>query len=172
MVLAAAAMLSMGAVFTQPAFAERVGAERLLLGAAQANPVKPGDTRAQPTTSSGYADLIAKHARENGVPVRLARAVVRIESNFNARARGRAGEVGLMQIKLASARAMGYSGNASALYHPDTNLRYGMKYLGIAHSMANGDVCGTIMRYNGGHYATRMTSVSRGYCRKVMAMLA
>ena len=76
-----------------------------------------------------------------------------------------------MQIKLASARAMGYSGNAAALYHPDTNLRYGMKYLGIAHGMANGDVCGTIMRYNGGHYATRMTSISRGYCRKVMAML-
>ena len=46
-----------------------------------------------------YADLIATHAAENGIPVQLAEAVVRHESNFNPRVTGRAGEIGLMQIK-------------------------------------------------------------------------
>lgn len=118
-----------------------------------------------------YDTLIAKHARANGVPVALAHAVVRIESNYNARARGRAGEVGLMQIKPASARGIGYGGGAAGLYDPDTNLRWGMKYLGMAHQKAGGDLCGTIMRYNGGLYAKRMSAVSSSYCRRVQAML-
>jgi soluble lytic murein transglycosylase-like protein len=114
-----------------------------------------------------YADLIAAHAKANGVPVALARAVVRAESNFRPNARGRAGEVGLMQIKPSTARAMGYSGSAKALYDPDTNLKYGMKYLGLAQKLGDGSVCGTLLRYNAGHGAKRMNKVSAAYCSKV-----
>lgn len=121
--------------------------------------------------SSRYRHLIASHARRHGVPVALARAVVRIESNYNPRARGRAGEIGLMQIKPQTARGIGFSGKASALYDPDTNLQWGMSYLGTAYKLANGDLCGTIMRYNGGHYAKRMTKTSRSYCRRVRALM-
>jgi soluble lytic murein transglycosylase-like protein len=114
-----------------------------------------------------YEELIKKHAKANGVPYNLALAVVGIESSFNASARGRAGEVGLMQIKPATARGMGYSGSTKSLYNPDTNLRWGMKYLGEARKRAGGDLCGTILRYNAGHYAKRMNKVSANYCRKV-----
>jgi soluble lytic murein transglycosylase-like protein len=116
-------------------------------------------------------ELIASHARRHGVPVALARAVVRLESNFNPRARGRAGEIGLMQIKPQTARGIGYTGASKALYDPDTNLSWGMRYLGTAYALAGGSVCGTILRYNAGHYAKRMNPVSRRYCQKVLALM-
>jgi soluble lytic murein transglycosylase-like protein len=116
--------------------------------------------------------LIAKHARENGVPLKLAHAVITIESQYNARARGRAGEVGLMQIKPRTARGIGYKGTTKALYDPDTNLRWGMKYLGEAHRRGGGTVCGTVLKYNAGHYAKRMNKVSANYCGKVKRVLA
>ncbi len=125
-----------------------------------------------PASTKPYADAIARHARANGVPVALAMAVVRIESNYNAKARGRAGEVGLMQIKPRTARGMGFSGSTAALYDPDTNLRWGMKYLAGAYERAGGDTCGTIMRYQGGHYATRMSKAAVAYCAKVKRHMA
>ena len=47
---------------------------------------------------SPYDRIIAKYASAYGVPVSLAHAVVAIESNYNPSRRGRAGEIGLMQI--------------------------------------------------------------------------
>lgn len=122
---------------------------------------------AKATAGGHFAELIAKHAKANGLPVALARAVVRTESNFRVNARGRAGEVGLMQIKPSTARAMGYSGSTKALYNPDTNLRFGMKYLGLAHKLGDGSVCGTLLKYNAGHGAKRMNKMSAAYCSKV-----
>ena len=119
-----------------------------------------------------FSELISKHARANGVPVALAHAVVTVESRYNPRARGGAGEVGLMQIKPATARAIGYKGSTKALYDPDTNLRWGMKYLGEAHKRGGGTTCGTILKYNAGHYAKRMNKVSARYCGKVKQILS
>ncbi|WP_244293025.1 MULTISPECIES: lytic transglycosylase domain-containing protein [unclassified Stappia] len=119
-----------------------------------------------------YQAMIAAEARKHGVPVDLAHAVVRVESNYNPSARGRAGEIGLMQIKPQTARGVGFRGSAKALYDPKTNITYGMKYLAGAHQLAGGDVCGTILRYNAGHFAKRMNPVSRRYCSKVKQLLA
>ncbi len=118
-----------------------------------------------------YGKLISKYAREYGVPVSLAHAVVRIESNFNPKARGAAGEVGLMQIKPATARAMGYGGSTKGLYDPETNIRFGMKYLAAAHQLGGGETCSTILKYNAGHGAKRMNPTSKRYCGKVLALL-
>jgi len=115
--------------------------------------------------------LVSKHARAHGVPVKLAMAVVQVESNFNPRARGQAGEVGLMQIKPATARAIGYKGSVKALYNPDTNLAWGMKYLAEARRRGGGSVCGTILKYNAGHYAKRMNKISSRYCGKVKLIM-
>ncbi|WP_286175649.1 lytic transglycosylase domain-containing protein [Labrenzia sp. CE80] len=132
-------------------------------------------TRHKKTVSarkSSYTRMIQAAARKHGVPIKIAKAVVQVESNFNPRARGGAGEVGLMQIKPATARGMGYRGSTRALYDPATNLEWGMKYLAGAHKRASGDVCGTILRYNAGHYAKRMNPISRRYCSKVKTILA
>ncbi|MEQ8297108.1 MAG: transglycosylase SLT domain-containing protein [Nitratireductor sp.] len=115
----------------------------------------------------GYHTIIARYASSYGVPVSLARAVVRVESNFRANARGKAGEVGLMQIKPATARMMGYRGSTKGLFNPETNIKYGMKYLAKAHKLGGGSTCGTILKYNAGHGAKRMNRVSAAYCSKV-----
>ena len=122
-------------------------------------------------SKSPYSAIITKYAKTYGVPVDLAHAVVRVESNFNPKARGSAGEVGLMQIKPATARAMGYRGKTKGLYDPETNIRYGMKYLSMAHELGGGETCGTILRYNAGHGAKRMNPVSKRYCGKVIALI-
>lgn len=110
---------------------------------------------------------VTRYAKASGVPVALAHAVVRVESNYRASARGAAGEIGLMQVKLSTARMMGYRGSARGLYDPDTNLKYGMKYLAKAHQLGGGSVCGTILKYNAGHGAKRMNPISQRYCSKV-----
>lgn len=118
-----------------------------------------------------YSAIINKYATSYGVPPRLAHAVIRIESNFRANARGSAGEIGLMQVKPSTARMMGYSGSAKGLYHPETNIKFGMKYLAQAHRLGGGTTCGTILKYNAGHGAKRMNPVSARYCSKVKAYL-
>jgi len=177
---ATAALAAGLAAFVFPAHSERMGdvhsmfATQTPIKAAAVPAVDPTTTAsiaaAKPrvaTRASAYDTIIATHARRHGVPVALARAVVRIESNFRPNARGRAGEIGLMQIKPATARMMGYSGGAKGLYDPETNIRWGMKYLARAHKLGGGDTCGTILRYNAGHGATRMNKVSAAYCAKV-----
>ncbi len=119
-----------------------------------------------------FADIIDKYAALNGVDEDLAHAVVRIESNYNPRMRGSAGEVGLMQIKPATARMMGYRGSAKGLYDPETNIRFGMKYLAMGQTLGGGSTCNTILKYNAGHGAKRMNPVSKRYCGKVNVLLA
>ncbi len=119
-----------------------------------------------------YGNLIAKYASQHGVPYALARAVVQVESTFRPNVTGAAGEIGLMQIRLATARGMGYRGSAKGLYDPATNLYWGMKYLGKAHRLAGGSTCGTILKYNAGHGAKRMNPISQRYCNRVAKILA
>ena len=138
---------------------------------------KPAAVRKSKVAKRGKANkrvknldkLIAKHAKANGVPVKLARAVVKIESGGRVNARGAAGEVGLMQLMPRTARGMGYKGKMKRLYNPDTNLAYGMKYLGEAYRRGGKTTCGAILKYNAGHYAKRWNPTSRKYCKRVKA---
>ena len=118
-----------------------------------------------------YGPLIAKHAKEHGVPVKLAMAVVQVESNYRPEAVGKRGEIGLMQLLPQTARYIGYDGKMKRLHHPDTNIRYGMKYLGKAYKLGGGSTCGTILKYNAGHGAKRMNKVSRHYCARVQQIM-
>lgn len=116
-------------------------------------------------------DIIARHAAANGVPFKLADAVVRIESRYNPRV-SNGGALGLMQIKPATARGVGFAGSASALYNAETNVTFGMRYLAQAYRMSGGDVCGTVMRYQSGHYSNHMNAANRAYCSKARAIMA
>lgn len=122
--------------------------------------------------SGPYAATIARYAATYGVPVSLARAVIKIESNYRPHLTGSAGEVGLMQIKPATARMLGYTGSVKGLYDPETNIKYGMKYLAMAQGLGGGTTCGTILKYNAGHGAKRMNPVSLAYCSKVKIQMA
>jgi soluble lytic murein transglycosylase-like protein len=58
----------------------------------------------------------------------------------------------LMQIKLATARSLGYTGTAEGLRDPETNLTYAVKYLAGAYRAANGDHNRAVAYYAGGYY--------------------
>lgn len=150
---------------------EPVASGLILPGKGKSSKAAEAGKKAVPARAR-FKDLIDAAARKHGVPVALAHAVVRVESNYNPRARGSAGEVGLMQIKPATARGLGFRGSVKALYDPATNLEWGMRYLAAAHKLASGDTCGTILRYNAGHFAKRMNPVSKRYCGKVKVILA
>ncbi len=123
--------------------------------------------QAAATPEDRYKPIVEKYALENGVPVDLAHAVITVESNYKVYSLGKAGEVGLMQIKPATAKMMGYEGTATGLFDPETNIKFGMKYLGKARQLGGGTTCGTILKYNAGHSAKRMNATSRDYCAKV-----
>ncbi len=94
---------------------------------------------------------IAAHAATAGVPIELARRVVKRESNGNARAVSK-GNYGLMQIRLGTAKAMGYSGNAQGLLDAETNMTYAMKYLAGAYRAAGGNQDRAVALYARGYY--------------------
>jgi soluble lytic murein transglycosylase-like protein len=129
---------------------------------------------AAPTTAgnSNIIALVDRYAAANGIPAAFARAVVRIESNFNPRATGAQGEVGLMQIKYQTARGVGFSGTREQLYDPATNLEWGMKYLAMSWKLGGNTPCGAVMKYQGGHGTMRPSAASNAYCAKVRAHMA
>src|SRR3712207_3275157 len=97
-----------------------------------------------PAMASGSADraaldeLVSQHAMANGIPEALVHRVIKHESNYNARA-SRGGNLGLMQIRHGTARALGYTGSAAGLLDANTNLSYGVPYLANAYTVAGGN---------------------------------
>ena len=94
--------------------------------------------------------LIAKHAAANNVPEALVRRVIRIESRGNPGLVVR-GNYGLMQIRLGTARAMGYTGNPQGLLDPETNMTYAVKYLAGAYRTAGCNADRAITNYQHGY---------------------
>ena len=96
--------------------------------------------------------LITKHASNNGVPESLVRRVIYIESKGNPRVISK-GNYGLMQIRLGTAKSMGYGGTAEGLLDADTNMTYAVKYLAGAYKAAGGSEGGAVANYARGYYA-------------------
>jgi len=96
--------------------------------------------------------LVRTYAEANNVPEALVHRVIQRESRYQPGLVGRGGCIGLMQIKLATARSLGYTGDAAGLRDPDTNLTYGIKYLAGAFRAANGDHARAMHYYAGGYY--------------------
>ena len=91
--------------------------------------------------------MITRHAQANDVPEALVHRVVMHESRYHPRIVGPGGCYGLMQIKHATARAMGYTGPASGLLDAETNLTYAVKYLAAAYRKANKNAERAILYY-------------------------
>src|SRR6185295_4982154 len=72
-----------------------------------------------------YEDLIAEHARIQGIRPDLVRAVVQVESAFNPFARSPKGALGLMQLMPATIRQYGVRNP----FDPADNVRAGAAYL-------------------------------------------
>jgi soluble lytic murein transglycosylase-like protein len=100
-----------------------------------------------------YDALVTTHAKANAVPEALVHRVILRESRYQAALVGRGGTIGLMQIKLSTARSLGYTGTAEGLRDPETNLTYAVKYLAGAFRAANGDHNRAVGYYASGYYA-------------------
>ena len=99
-----------------------------------------------------YESMVATHAAANNVPEALVHRVIVRESKYHPNLVGRGGTIGLMQIKLATARGLGYTGDAAGLRDPDTNLAWGTKYLAGAYRAANSDHSRAVRYYASGYY--------------------
>lgn len=104
------------------------------------------------TTHSKYDELISAHAEANLVPEALVHRVIVRESKYRPSLLGRGGAIGLMQIKLATARGLGYTGTADGLRDPETNLKYGIRYLAGAYRAAKGDFNRAVHYFAAGYY--------------------
>ena len=108
-----------------------------------------------PTAQAQRADydaMVATHAAANGLPEALVHRVIVRESRYRPNAVGRGGTIGLMQIKLATARGMGYTGDAAGLRDPNTNLTYAVKYLAGAYRASGGNANRAVGYYASGYY--------------------
>jgi soluble lytic murein transglycosylase-like protein len=112
---------------------------------------KPAVLVVAPTGPRDVDGLIAKYAVLYDVPVDLVRRVVKRESNFRPTAYNR-GHWGLMQIKHATARGMGYEGPPKGLLDADTNLRYAVRYLRGAWLVSGGNQDRAVRFYASGYY--------------------
>src|SRR3977135_1088663 len=99
-----------------------------------------------------YDALVATHAQANSVPEALVHRVIVRESRYQSHLIGRGGTIGLMQIKLATARGLGYTGDAAGLRDPNTNLTYGLKSLSVAYRTAIGVHSRAVHYYASGYY--------------------
>jgi len=121
---------------------------------------------------AAYGELLAREASARGIPPALAEAVAFVESGYDAGAVGTVGELGLMQVRPATAAMLGHRGPAAELLDPTTNARFGVAYLAEAWRLAGGDLCRALAKYRAGHGQDRLTPRSVDYCRRARDRLA
>jgi soluble lytic murein transglycosylase-like protein len=109
------------------------------------------DAKASAPASGSLDALIVRHAAANNVPEMLVRRVIKRESRGNPRVISK-GNYGLMQIRLGTARAMGYLGSIAGLLDADTNMTYAVKYLAGAYRAAEGNLDRAVHYYAAGYY--------------------
>lgn len=90
--------------------------------------------------------LVDKHAAAHGVPVALVRAVMRVESCFDAKAVSRVGARGLMQLMPQTAAHLG----VVDVFDAEQNIAGGARYLSELLSRFQNDTRLAIAAYNAG----------------------
>jgi soluble lytic murein transglycosylase-like protein len=95
--------------------------------------------------------LVQRVARAHGIHAALLKAVIEVESGFNAKARSPKGAIGLMQVMPTTAARYGQFD----LYSPEENLDVGARYLHDLLVMFDGDVRLAVAAYNAGENAVK-----------------
>lgn len=96
------------------------------------------------------AQIIRDMAPSYGVPTWFALRIANVESGYNPYARGRAGEIGVYQLKCQTAKGMGFEGNCSQLTDARTNVRWGLQHLSLAIQSSGGNLKLAASKHNGG----------------------
>jgi hypothetical protein len=106
--------------------------------------------------------MISAAAQRHGISALIALKVAKIESGFNCTAQGKAGELGPLQIKPATARLIGYEGAIAALKSCGAGLEWGIRHLAMAIK------AGGVWKHNQGLWAKIKSPQAAAYEKKVM----
>jgi soluble lytic murein transglycosylase-like protein len=88
-------------------------------------PEPPAAAEAEGPEAAAYTEIIDTIAKEQGVSPRLVKAIIRVESAYQPRARSRKGAMGLMQLMPETARQYAVADP----YDPRANIEAGIKHL-------------------------------------------
>ncbi|EHH07616.1 lytic transglycosylase [Agrobacterium sp. TS43] len=127
------------------------GPTNAALAAIRQNESMTAPLNSAPAGREKLSGLITKYAAMYDVPEDLVHRVVQRESRYNPGAYS-SGNFGLMQIRHATARSMGFDGPASGLFDAETNLKYAVKYLRGAWVVAGNDRDNAVRLYARGYY--------------------
>lgn len=122
-------------------------------------------------SASQLQNIISQVCEKHGVDEKLVNALIKQESNFNPKARSKAGAMGLMQLMPMTAKAMGVKDP----YNTVQNVEGGVKYLKSMLDKYNGNVILALAAYNAGPTAVDKYSgvppykETQNYVKKVLA---
>jgi len=102
---------------------------------------------------AGLAGKVFDASLREGIDPELAFRLVRLESEFNARAVSKTGAIGLTQLMPSTAVQFDKTATRDKLMVADVNLKIGMHYLRTLLDMYKGDVRLALLAYNRGEDA-------------------
>ncbi len=123
--------------------------------------------------SGSVPEMIDRLASQFGVPVKLAHALVRVESNYQPDARSPKGAMGLMQLMPALAKH--YS--VADPFDPEQNLTAGLQHLKILLDRFGDDTATALAAYNAGETAVAKYGrippyrETQAYVRRIMSLV-
>jgi len=129
-----------------------------------------GQISVGPLTNASYDDLIQTASGRYNIDPQLIRAVIKAESDFNARARSQKGAMGLMQLMPETDRLH----NIGDAYNPSENVEGGARHLRMLLDRYQGDLELSLAAYNAGsaavekHHGIPPFSETREYVRRVL----
>jgi len=111
-------------------------------------------------------EMIRAAAVSHAISPEIALGLVDVESTFKPTA-SKDGNYGLMQIRVATAKSMGFKGTLNDLMIPENNIEYGMRYLHYCYDKYE-DVTLMLGCYNGStssknRYPKRVLKASKKY---------
>lgn len=125
-----------------------------------------------PPVASTVPEMVERLAQQFGVPVSLANALIRVESNYQADAVSPKGAMGLMQLMPATARQYAVDNP----FDPEQNLTAGLQHLkGLLDRFPN-KTSSALAAYNAGEGAvTKYGGIppyreTQDYVRRIMAL--
>jgi soluble lytic murein transglycosylase-like protein len=105
---------------------------------------------AVPRGRGNVVAMIKAQAPRMGVPTWFALRIAHVESGYNPRARGAAGELGVFQMKCQTARGLGFRGGCGQLLNASTGIHWGLRHLQAAVRSSRGNLKLAASKHNGG----------------------